>query len=206
MTGGEEAFRTSWDAMPLDGHMADGGRYRRRRHAVLSAMSGQPALRREADGPHWQSTDHNHLNGGVERWFEPIPRSLTDGPVFQAIGGLAREAFDAAEPGADWHVEAHQFRIEARPGLPGQPTPEGVHRDGVDWVLVMLVARHNIREGTTVIEAPDGRRLGRFTLTDPLDAVLLDDRRVLHGVTAVEPQDPGDLGYRDVLVLTFRRR
>jgi hypothetical protein len=39
----------------------------------------------------------------------------------------------------------HQFRIEARPGEQGKPTPEGMHRDGVDYVLVLLVDRRNIR-------------------------------------------------------------
>ena len=50
-----------------------------------------------------------------------------------------------------WQIEAHQFRIEALPGQPGQPTPEGVHRDGVDYVLVLLVRRCNINSGTTMI-------------------------------------------------------
>jgi hypothetical protein len=39
-----------------------------------------------------------------------------------------------------------------------------------------------------------------------LDAALVDDARVLHGVTPVEPLDPATSGYRDVLVVTFRRR
>ena len=50
-----------------------------------------------------------------------------------------------------WHVEIHQFRIEARSGQDGQPTPEGMHRDGVDWVLVLLVSRVNIASGETSI-------------------------------------------------------
>ena len=37
------------------------------------------------------------------------------------------------------------------------------------------------------------------------DAVLIDDARVFHGVTAVEPADPSKPAYRDVLVATFRR-
>jgi len=102
-----------------------------------------------------------------------------------------------------WHIETHQFRIEARPGEHGQPTPEGVHRDGVDYVLVLLINRRNIRSGVTTIHALDGRPLGDFTLTDPFDAALVDDRRVAHGVTPVEPIEPASPAYRDVLVATF---
>ena len=49
----------------------------------------------------------------------------------------------------------------------------------------------------------DGTRLGHFTLTDPLDAALVDDRRVAHGVTPVESIDPSAPAHRDVLVVTF---
>jgi hypothetical protein len=36
--------------------------------------------------------------------------------------------------------------------------------------------------------------------------VLLDDRRVMHGVTPIHPLDPARPGHRDVLVLTYARR
>ena len=57
-------------------------------------------------------------------------------------------------------------------------------------------------EATT---AADGTPLGQFTLTEPFDAVLLDDHHVFHGVTPVEPVDASKPAYRDVLVVTFRR-
>ena len=98
---------------------------------------------------------------------------------------------------ASWHVEVHQFRIEARSGEQGRPTPEGLHRDGVDYVLVLLIDRQNIASGMTTIHAPDGRELGHFTLTEPFDAALVDDTRVSHGVTPVEALNAGTAAYRD---------
>jgi hypothetical protein len=86
-----------------------------------------------------------------------------------------------------------------------QPTPEGLHRDGVDWVLVLLIARQNIAEGVTTIYNEQQQLLGSFTLTEPCDAAFVDDARVYHGVTPVRPLDPVLLAYRDVLVITFRR-
>ena len=55
-----------------------------------------------------------------------------------------------------------------------------------------------------LVRAPDGRLLGEFTLSAPLDAALVDDTRVLHGVTPVQPIDPALLAWRDVLVVTLR--
>jgi hypothetical protein len=197
------AFAASWDDLALDTYMADGGRYRRRRHGVFSA--GDEGIVRMAHHPHYQSRDYNSLNGGIARWFEPIT-SAGDGTSLRTILGFCQRLFGSLmSTSIRWHVEAHQFRIEARPDVKGLPTPEGLHRDGVDYVLVLLINRRNIGSGTTTIHAPDGRTLGAFTLTEPCDAALVDDGRVLHGVTPVEPVDPLLPAFRDVLVVTFRR-
>ena len=197
-------FTESWNRLPVDGYMADGGRYRRRRHATFAVDAGG-AIRRQPQQPHYQSRDYNPLHGGVERWFEPVEPAMAEGGSMMATLQLCREWFGRLSPAVrQWHVEVHQFRIEALRDVPGNPTPEGVHRDGVDYVLVLLVRRQNIASGITSIHSPDGRSLGEFTLTEPCDASLLDDTRVFHGVTAVEPLDPAAPAYRDVLVVTFR--
>ena len=160
---------------------------------------------REPHQAHFQTVDYNPLNGGVERWFEPIKDDVAAGSSMTTILGFCRDMFGALAPRLDrWHIEVHQFRIEAKPGVHGKPTPEGMHRDGVDWVLVLLIKRHNIRSGTTTIADLDKQSLGSFTLTDPFDAAIVDDSRVYHGVTPIEPIDAAQPAYRDVLVVTFR--
>ena len=198
-----DAFAASWNDLPRDTHLPDGHRYRHRRHATLSAASDVPGFRVEPHQPHYQGLEYNRLVGGIERWFEPIRPEILASASFSAAMELCRAVFGTLRADARWHVEAHQFRIEARPDAAGQPTPEGVHRDGVDYVLVLLVDRVNIESGTTTVHAL-GRQLGSFTLTTALDAALVDDTRVQHGVTAVRPVDPARPAYRDVLVVTFR--
>jgi hypothetical protein len=123
-----------------------------------------------------------------------------------AVLDACRAVFGTLAPQvAAWHVEIHQFRIEALPGQEGRPTPEGMHRDGVDYVLVLMVRRENVASGVTAIRDHDRNELGSFTLTDGLDAAWVDDARVFHGVTPVVPVDPTRPAYRDVLVVTFRR-
>ncbi len=198
-----DAFAASWDDLGLDTYMADGGRYRKRRHAVFAV--GEGGAERQPRQPHYQSRDYNTLNGGIERWFEPVQPDIGAGPTMTAVLGFCHALFDWLKPSKTWHVEVHQFRIEARSGVVGQPTPEGMHRDGVDYVLVLLIGRRNIRSGETSIHDLAGHTLGSFTLTDPLDAALVDDARVMHGVTPVKPVDPTAPAFRDVLVVTFRR-
>lgn len=196
-------FAGSWDDLGQDTYMADGGRYRKRRHAVFRMAGG--AWDRLPSQPHYQSRDYNALNGGIERWFQPVLPSTASGASMTAILHFCSALFGALTPAPSWFVEMHQFRIEARTGETGRPTPEGMHRDGVDHVLVLLIRRQNVRSGVTSVHDLTGRTLGSFTLTEPLDAALVEDRRVMHGVTPVEPVDPISVGYRDVLVLTFKR-
>ncbi len=201
------AFAASWNDLGFDAYMADGGRYRRRRFGVFRAGPG--GIERKPHQPHYQSRDYNALNGGIERWFEPVTDAVAGHPALTAILGTSRALFDRMTPAEirpeAWHVEIHQFRIEARPGETAQPTPEGMHRDGVDWVLVLMVRRENVASGETTIYDLARRPLGSFTLTDPMDAAWVDDGRVYHGVTAVTPIDPRRPAYRDVLVATYRR-
>ena len=124
--------------------------------AALPAFAPRrEAIARKPHQPHYQSRDYNPLNGGIERWFEPVTDAIGAHPAMRAMLTTCHALFDRLTPAEmrppAWHVEIHQFRIEARPGQDGQPTPEGMHRDGVDWVLVLLVSRVNIASGETTI-------------------------------------------------------
>ena len=197
------SFAGQWEDMPLDEHMADGGRYRRRRHAAFT-FEGDGIVRKPHQ-PHFQSTSYNALNGGTDRWFEPATPVLTDHPLMRRIISTCTGIFSHVEAGAAdprWNGELHQFRIEARGDAPGLPTPEGMHRDGVDWVLVLLIDRLNVQaESTRIVD--EAGRMDEFVLRDSGEAVLLDDRKIRHGVTAISAVDPDRPAHRDVLVVTW---
>jgi hypothetical protein len=200
-----DAFAASWNRLEVDRFMADGGRYRRRRIANFSARAGVPGHVRGEHRPHFQAVVHNKLNGGVDRWFAPVEDAVAASAPVQGLLEVGRGVADALKPGCDWFVEMHQFRIEAEAGIPGFPTPEGVHHDGVDVVLISMLARLNLAGGETLITDDADRELARFTLLDRLDTALLDDPRVKHGVTPIQPADPTLPSCRDVLVLTWRK-
>lgn len=198
------SFAESWNDLAVDTYMADQGRYRRRRHAVFeTSMDG---IQRLPHQPHFQTLDYNALNGGIQRWFEPIKDEQAQSQSLKTILSFCHTLFSSlARDVKQWLVEVHQFRIEAVAGTPGLPTPEGMHRDGVDYVLVLLVKRNNIASGTTMIGSSDGTLSSSFTLIEPFDAALVDDARVYHGVTPVEHLVSDLPAYRDVLVVTFRK-
>ncbi|MES2184677.1 MAG: 2OG-Fe dioxygenase family protein [Pseudomonadota bacterium] len=198
-TAALEALRTDWDDLPPDEYLKDGGRYRRRRHACFVLDGG--TVVQTPPRPHWQPVEYNALHGGMERWFGPMLAATAGAPAWQrlllAFGGLA-SAVRGPQP---WFVEAHQFRIDTTDGI-GRPTPEGAHRDGVDLVAVFLVDRAGIKGGETRVFEAAGPAGQRFTLTEPWSLLLLDDARMIHESTPIQPLAGG--GYRDTLVLTCR--
>jgi hypothetical protein len=193
-------LEAGWDDLPADAYLKDGGRYRRRRHACFVVDGAD--VRAVAQRPHWQPLEYNALHGGMQRWFEPMLAHAVQAPVWPLLLRALGEVTSQLRGPQPWHVEAHQFRIDTTDGI-GRPTPEGAHRDGVDLVAVFLVARVGVKGGESrVFEAhgPNGRR---FTLTEPWSLLLLDDERVIHESTPIQPED-GPAGHRDTLVLTYR--
>jgi hypothetical protein len=188
-----------WDDLPRDPYLKDGGRYRFRRHASYQIQSNELTL--VPHRAHWQSLDYNALHGGIERWFEPVQNELVNNSVWQSVLiGLA-QILNSLKPVKTWFVEAHQFRIDTTDGI-GRPTPEGAHRDGVDFVAVFLLGRSGIKGGETRIFDAAGSAGLRFTLTQPWSLLLMNDQRMIHESTPIQPL--AGYGYRDTLVLTYR--
>lgn len=192
-------WRPSWDRLPPDAYLRDGGRYRRRRHGSF-VVTGE-AMLQVPHRAHWQPVSYNALHGGLERWFEPLEPALVAAPAWPRLIVSLAMACSAVKGAQPWYVEAHQFRIDTTDGI-GRPTPEGAHRDGVDFVAVILVSREGVKGGETRIFEADGPAGLRFTLTQPWTTLLLDDARVVHETTPIQPAEAG--GHRDTLVLTFR--
>ena len=207
---GLQALAPDWDALPPDEYLKDGGRYRRRRHA--SFVIDAAGVARVPHRAHWQPLAYNALHGGMERWFEPMHPATTATPHWQRLllwlGGVASNLRGRAPGSAPWYTEAHQFRIDTTDGI-GRPTPEGAHRDGVDLVAVFLVARSDIKGGETRVFDANGPSGQRFTLTQPWSVLLLDDARVIHESTPIQPLEDAQgcaikHCHRDTLVVTLR--
>ena len=201
---GLAALVPSWDRLEADGYLKDGGRYRRRRHACF-VVEGDD-VRRAPHRAHWQPVEYNALHGGMQRLFAPMQDATVQSPAWQhmleSLAELSDEVFCPAGQHEQWFVEAHQFRIDTSDGI-GRPTPEGAHRDGVDLVVVVVVHRQDVKGGETRVFEATGPSGQRFTLTEPWSVLLLDDARMIHETTPIQPL--GDAGVRDTLVLTYRR-
>jgi hypothetical protein len=190
-----------WNRLAPDQYLRDGGRYRQRRHGsfVIEGASVTPAPHRA----HWQPVEYNALHGGIERWFQPLETSLVAEPLWQRLLAMLAQRATALRGPRTFYTEAHQFRIDTAGGI-GRPTPEGAHRDGVDLVAVMLIARSGVKGGETRVFDADGPAGQRFTMSEPWQMLLLDDARVIHETTPIQPTEANRVGQRDTLVITLR--
>jgi hypothetical protein len=197
-----ERLHTSWHTLPPDTHLRDGGHYRYRRHSSFTFDTVRARLTQVAHRAHWQPVTYNALHGGFARMFQPVDAAVTADPMWQALLSQLGTLLAELLPTPTWYIEAHQFRVDTTGGI-GRPTPEGAHRDGVDFVAVLMVERHGVKGGETRVFEADGPHGVRFTLQRPWSCLLLDDARVIHESTPIQPV--AEHGWRDTLVLTFRR-
>ena len=194
-----QALVPSWDDLPPDQYLKDGGRYRCRRHASYIVQGD--AVQAVPHRAHWQPLEYNALHGGMQRWFDPVVPDTAACPAWSQLLRAVARLCSQLKGEQRWFVEAHQFRIDTTDGI-GRPTPEGAHRDGVDLVAVFLVGRQGIKGGETRVFDADGPNGQRFTLTEHWSVLLLDDARVIHESTPIQPLDLA--GHRDTLVVTLR--
>ncbi|MDQ0992843.1 2OG-Fe dioxygenase family protein [Streptomyces sp. V3I7] len=206
-----QRFLSSWERLALDPFMADGGDYRLRRYSEFDCTADSVRLLPHV--PYTQAKDINYLNGGVDRLFEPFEDEVANGPVVHTLLSWCARQLDETEGrgGATWYAQVFQNRILARAGRSGKPAPEGVHRDGVDYVFTVVVGRHAVDGGVSGLYEPlgdgrHGKRVVSVALQPPGQFLFNDDERTMHGVTPVTPTSEDIVGHRDTFIAVITRR
>lgn len=195
-------FQNSWNNLCLDNYMGDNGKYRFRRYSVFYWDNKHQQLMLKSHEPHYQSLTYNTLNGGIPRHYEAFEQHVIDSKCFNVTMMFALDVINKLETGSDWHIEAHQFRILAGDEL-SKPTPDGVHCDGRDYIIMMLIDKQNVTGGTSTIYDQNKKAIKVITLEQNGQTIMVCDNRTMHGVSPITAQDSNLQGYRDMLVITF---
>jgi hypothetical protein len=194
-----------WDHLELDRHLEHGAKFRLRRYGRYYWSPTSNELMPLPHEPYFQPVDENSYAGGIARDFAPLLPDTVHNPFLHA---LVRSTF-ACLPIADdrqgktWEVRIHQIRVVASPKAPGLPAPEGIHQDGTDFLTLHLVGRHNIDGGESTMYDLDRNPIQRRTMQETLDSLILEDPRIMHGVTPVHSADGRTLGTRDLMGVDF---
>ncbi|BBZ60519.1 hypothetical protein MMON_18200 [Mycolicibacterium monacense] len=196
-------FGRHWDDLRPDHYAAELGTRRLRRYGHFCFRTADGVLERLPHGVFVQPEQSNHLYVDRDRLFEPLTESFAADQVLHAVMGLLGGVAQALDDPPRWHVKVTPFRVVAGADVHGDPTPEGLHRDGVTLVSSLMINRRNATGGESSVFDTAGNPVLTATLTEPGTLLVGDDRRTLHRVTPIHPDDPGLPAHRDVLVVTF---
>ncbi|MGW7406410.1 2OG-Fe dioxygenase family protein [Streptomyces sp. NPDC054833] len=189
----------SYEDLPVDAHMGHGTRYKKFSQYRLSAARDGAGWDFERL-PHRDYTAYRKFNpvgGGKRRTYLPVAVDFT--PLIDA--GARSLGLDRGE---DWQINLHQNRTCAAPGRPGPLTPEGVHHDGHEFVMIGVLRRERVGGGETRLWRPDAPQPFWTGVIRPGQAVLLDDRAIAHDVTDVLAAGD-EPGHRDIFIVAFSR-
>jgi hypothetical protein len=203
-----ESFKSlsaEWQDLPPDLYLKDQEPYRRRRFGSYRYSTASDELTALKHEPFYQSAEYNKFAGGISRHFQPLtPQGYGNAFLKELIKFNVMKLRIEGGRSEKWKVGVHQIRIISNSRFVGNPTPEGIHRDGVAYFSVHLIARENIgRGGVTCIYTPGGDKIDELTLSNPLDSLYANDCSILHCVSEIHPADGAEFAFRDALIMTY---
>lgn len=191
------ALKESFARLPLDPFIE--GDYRFRRLSRFVSPAGR--LRALPHAEFVQSDQYNLLLGNIRREYEEMEASVALNDGFINLISYIQEHLKST--GETSVFGAHQIRITAEEDSKGEPAPEGIHKDGFDYVVITCVDRLGVEGGKTELyESLDSSPV--FSeIIKPNQILFVDDKKLFHYTTNVENINKAD-AYRDVIVVTVK--
>jgi hypothetical protein len=199
-------FASAWSNLGQDEYLPGGATYRKRRYGRLLAKPGPGnsyTLNPMSPATFQQPAELIPLYRGRPRTFEPIGEDALVSPLLLALMNIDLAIITAAEGSRDaFIVGLHMIRVVVLLGLSQPPAPEGRHTDGHCYVAMHLMNKRGCVGGESRVFLPGASEpILEATLTESLDTLIVDDRRVEHAVTAVRALEYE--GTRDMLLVDF---
>lgn len=189
-----DGFNPYFNDLPVDPYTK--GNYRFRRLSRFAADGND--LLKLPHGCLFQSKEYNPLLGDVKREFAEIDDELIKLDIFKQV---IFAFVDACKLHPEAEIGVHQIRTTCSPNNYGNPAPEGIHRDGTDFIGIFSVNRENIQGGETHLYLNKKEKPVFKKILHPGDLLLVNDRKFFHFTTPIKPTSETQ-GVRDVFVLT----
>ncbi len=139
----------------------------------------------------------------VERTFKELPTHLEDDSLHKILTFIAQNLQQNLQiPPQHIHITVHHTLVFCYPDAPGSNAPEGIHQDGIDFIIsALVIERHNIEGGTSIIFGCNGEtELMKVTLREGQGILQPDKNSELwHSVTPIACIDKTQEGYRSTL-------
>jgi hypothetical protein len=189
-----EGIKQFFADLPVDPYIK--GNYRLRRLSRFIVSGDQ--LIKLPHGYLYQPKEYNPVVGGIKREFEELDDALINHETFKH---LILAFSDSCKLHPEAEIGVHQIRTTCSPNNYGNPAPEGIHRDGTDFIGIFSVDRDNIEGGETHLYTARKEKPVFSKVLNPGELLLVNDHEFLHFTTPVKPRAERQ-GTRDVFVLT----
>ncbi|MDZ8185503.1 MAG: 2OG-Fe dioxygenase family protein [Nostoc sp. ChiSLP02] len=189
-----EGFKPFFRDMPIDPYIK--GNYRSRR--LSRFIVAEDRLIKLPHGYLFQSKDYNPLLGDIKRHFAELEDGLIELDIFR---DLVLAFHDSCKLHPEAEIGVHQIRTICSPDNLGNPAPEGIHRDGTDFIGIFAVDRDNIQGGETHLYTDKKEKPVFSKILNSGELLLVNDRDFFHFTTPIKPEIEAQ-GSRDVFVLT----
>lgn len=205
LSGDMQRLWQEWDTLEPDLYLQGDTAFRHRRFVLFYYLPHTGELLPLETNTYFQSAKLNGYAGGIERKFEPVLASTLSNPFLQALihFDYRQLPIESGMEQHPWIVDLHQVRITGSNQEEGEPTPEGIHHDGEEFVCIHMARRVNVIGGESCVYDNDSKLLESHTLRHPMDSMILWDPHVMHAVNPIRPENPDEPAMRDVLLIGF---
>ena len=122
----------------------------------------------------YQSSSYNNYNGDIVRRYHNIDTSITNDKIFKffvkTFKDQVQEATRKLSEGYNTdYIFVHQIRVYASEDSSVNPVPEGIHRDGYNFIGMCVVNRENIQGGISNVYDSDKNIALNKTITTRRD-------------------------------------
>lgn len=196
-------FKDTWNHLDQDKYMNDNGDYRLRKFTKAKYCHNDDTLWMKEYDYYYQPPKVNALNGGMKRWFTQIDIDTFNNKILNAaIKTIGRSISEFADQ-KEWNINIYLNRILAKNCKEGKPSPEGIHKDGVKFSLLLLMDRENVNGGENTIYDLNKKPTFTHTLKSEGECILFMDEPTYHFASPVTQVDISTEGHRDLLVIEF---
>src|SRR5919202_330671 len=189
-----EGIKQFFAELPVDPYIKGNYRLRRLSRVIVSGDE----LTKLPHGYLYQPKEYNPVVGGIKREFEELDDALINHETFKH---LILAFSDSCKLHPEAEIGVHQIRTTCSSKNYGKPAPEGIHRDGTDFIGIFSVDRDNIEGGETHLYTARKTKPVFRKVLNPGELLLVNDHEFLHFTTPIKPTLTQQ-GTRDVFVLT----
>ncbi len=189
-----DGFQQFFQYLPVDPYIKGNYRFRRLSRFIITGDE----LVKLPHGCLFQSKEYNPLLGNLKREFAELDDALIRLENFKK---LVFAFSDTCNLHPEAEIGVHQIRTTCSPQSFGNPAPEGIHRDGTDFIGIFSVTRENIQGGETHLYTAKKEKPVFKKILNPGELLLVNDHEFFHFTTVIKPISATQ-GTRDVFVLT----